>query len=117
MPRCNICKTQFFAQSWLSPAEDCDCGSNLSGSRYRELDEYKLQEVEAKRREWNAGTPDTKVIVYDGFAYDVPGDYMFTDPDDLGNYPSRFVTAEVETWLPDPVLKAIAENDLNAGEQ
>lgn len=39
MPKCLICRTDFYAQSHLSPREDCDCGANISERIYRDMDD------------------------------------------------------------------------------
>ena len=50
--KCLICRTKFFHQTHGSPAEDCDCGANLSRLALRESDEPV--DLPTLRREWQA---------------------------------------------------------------
>ena len=50
MPRCAICKTQFYNLSWSSPSEHCDCGCNAT-SDYDDSEEYHGW-LKAAREAW-----------------------------------------------------------------
>lgn len=50
MPTCQICKTKWYYQTYMEPAESCDCGQKI----HRE-DLHEMSEEEYTRRvaRWN----------------------------------------------------------------
>ena len=40
--KCLVCRSSFFAQTHSSPAEDCDCGQNVTINTLRDYPEYDL---------------------------------------------------------------------------
>ena len=57
MPKCVMCKTTFCRASSSGPAEDCDCGQNVTRERALEMSEDEWQ----RARDWALrvmGEPD-----------------------------------------------------------
>lgn len=42
---CVICKGKFYHQTWMEPAEPCDCGQNITAEDARYMDEVELGEA------------------------------------------------------------------------